>query len=198
MKKFILASASPRRKSLLEKAGYKVSVEHVKVSEIINENLNSYENSRVLAGLKARTFVDASKHLKLKDFLVLSADTIVDLDGVQLGKPKNLLDAGETLLKLSGKTHSVITGVCFYESTSNQYFEFSNSTLVSFKTLSENEISEYLDSGEFSDKAGSYAIQGLGGKFVSSIEGSFSNVVGLPMELVEKVIKEKGWNVPRR
>ncbi|MCB0384247.1 MAG: Maf family protein, partial [Bdellovibrionales bacterium] len=115
-----------------------------------------------------------------------------------LGKPKNSAEAQSFLHELSLKTHSVITGVCVYDVDSCRYVVASDETLVRFRKLSENEISEYVSSGEPMDKAGGYGIQGMAGRFVDKTEGSYSNVVGLPMELFEKMVNENGWRIDRR
>lgn len=96
---------------------------------------------------------------------------------------------------LSGQVHKVVTGVCFYNFKEDSWFSAHDSTKVFFRNLSENEIDEYIKTGEPMDKAGAYGIQGLGGEFVKSYEGSWTNVVGLPMELVKKIIKEQEWEV---
>jgi septum formation protein len=193
----VLASQSPRRKELLNIAGIHFHHHPVKVSEIFDEKLKPAENASQLATLKARACVDQHKQLKLGKFLVLAADTIVTLDGQMLGKPESAGEATEFLRRLSGKTHSVISGLALLEVGAGKLWSGSDETQVEFKKLSENEISEYVSSGEPMDKAGAYAIQGLGGKLVANFRGSKSNVIGLPLELLEKALKENGWNVHR-
>ena len=114
-----------------------------------------------------------------------------------LGKPANYSQAAQYLRLLSGKTHEVITGISLLESGTTNVWQGAEVTQVQFKILNEAEISEYVAGGEPMDKAGAYAIQGEGKKFVSSFTGSWSNVVGLPLERLEKVILENGWNVRR-
>lgn len=135
--------------------------------------------------------------LKSPGFLVLGADTIVALGETLLGKPENSTEAGDFLRLLSGKTHRVISGIHLTETGSTNFYTGYAQTLVEFRELNEDEISAYVASGEPMDKAGGYAIQGGAKKFVSKVEGSWSNVVGLPMELFKAVLKEKGWNVHR-
>ena len=195
MHQLILASKSPRRRDLLKKAGFCFHVDPVKVSEIIDENLNPRAVAESLAWAKSEAFIQERKPLKKHGFLVLSADTIVALGHQVLGKPRNSTEAKSHLLRLSGKVHSVITALCIYDVDRGRDVVASEETLVFFHQLSEQEISEYVASGEPMDKAGAYAIQGVAGKFVDRIEGSFSNVVGLPMELFKKIIKENGWQI---
>ncbi|MCB0413455.1 MAG: septum formation protein Maf [Bdellovibrionales bacterium] len=195
MKNFILVSSSPRRKLLLEEAGFKFTIDHVKVSEIINENLNARENAESLARLKAKSYVNSNNLLKLKDNLVITADTLVAYEKTILGKPKNFSEAVEILSLLSSKTHSVITAFCIYDSSVDQYFIYSDETFVEFRDLSEEEILEYVRSGEPMDKAGSYGIQGEARKFVKRVNGSLSNVIGFPLELFELQVKNHGWKL---
>jgi septum formation protein len=198
MLRLVLASQSPRRRDLLMEAGYDFDVDHVKVSEIIDENLTPDAVVLDLARQKALTALAMPKYSKTPGFLVLGADTLVILDGQALGKPKHIEEAHEFLGRLSGQTHSVMTG--FYLGNSNQgpgagAVEISK---VTFRQLSRQEILDYVASGEPMDKAGAYAIQGHGGKFVSRLEGSRSNVVGLPLERLESFLKEHGWIVSRK
>jgi septum formation protein len=192
-----LASESPRRRELLAQAGYKFHVDSVKVSEIINENLNLREAIQALAGQKAEALVDARKHLKLGMNLILSADTMVVLQGRPLGKPHNLQQAEEFLDLLSGKTHSVITGFCLWALDSGVKLLDSDETLVEFHSLSPADIKSYLATGESMDKAGAYAIQGEGRRLVKSYRGSWSNVVGLPLEKIGKAFEAHDWNIDR-
>jgi septum formation protein len=198
----ILASQSPRRRELLEKAGFEFSTFPVKVSEIIDENLTPEDAVTSLALQKAEACLDQHKHLKSVDNLILGADTMVVMGVKCLGKPQNFSEAAEYLRLLSGKVHRVITGMCLLnpdqgQSPSNVWAGCEISE-VHFRQLSEEEIADYVQSGEPMDKAGAYAIQGGGSGFVSRLVGSWSNVVGLPIEKLESVLKERGWNVPRR
>ncbi len=194
---FALASQSPRRRDLLNEAGFSFRAFPVKVSEIFDKNLNAGDQASHLATIKARAALDEHNELKSPGFLVLGADTIVALDETLFGKPENTLEAADFLRLLSGKTHRVITGISLHETGSTNFYTGYDQTLVEFRTLSETEISDYVATGEPMDKAGGYAIQGLAAKFVSKVEGSWSNVVGLPMERLEAVLNEKGWNVRR-
>lgn len=198
MHKLVLASNSPRRRDLLEEAGFCFHVDSVKLSEIIDKNLNPRAVAESLARAKAEAYVKEAKPLKNNGFLILSADTIVVLDGAIMGKPKNSPEAQLFLRQLSAKTHSVITGVCVYDVDNCRSIVESDETLVTFRPLTEDEILAYVQSGEPMDKAGAYAIQGEGGKFVMKTEGSYSNIVGLPIELFKKLVKDNGWNFDRQ
>lgn len=196
--KFLLISQSPRRRQILEDAGYQLLVDTVKVSESFEKNVNPRVVAQEIASRKAKAYLKQSKLLNLQNFLVISADTIVVLADQILGKPINSSDAAATLRKLSGKTHCVITGVYMFHAASNQEVLFFDETEVRFRSLSEKEITEYIETGEPFDKAGSYGIQGLGGRFVQETKGSFLNVVGLPLEKLESSLAERGWVVARR
>lgn len=195
----ILASESPRRRQLLEEAGYKFQVDSVKVSEIIGENLNPPQVVQGLARLKAEAliqcWVQQGKDLKSPNNLVLAADTLVFLETQPLGKPSDAEQARQFLDLLSGRKHAVLTGICLIETGSRRRVEAYDETLVQFKKLSSEQIASYVATGEPLDKAGAYAIQGQGGAFVESTQGSWSNVVGLPLEKLAKVLRESGWEV---
>jgi septum formation protein len=198
MLELALASNSPRRRELLLEAGYEFRLFPVKVSEIFSENLNPGEIVSHLATLKARAAVEHHNELKSPGFLVLGADTMVFFDGRALGKPRDALEAGEYLRLLSGNTHSVMSGFCLLETGSTKFFTAYDQTTVEFRALTEVEIAAYVASGEPMDKAGAYGIQGAAAKFVSSVRGSRSNVVGLPMERLARALEENGWNVRKR
>lgn len=194
----ILASQSPRRRELLEEAGYEFRTFPVKVSENIDENLNPGTQVEALARRKAEACVEQNNLLNLKDILVLGADTMVVLDNRCLGKPANFSEAVSFLRRLSGRTHRVITGLCLLVPGGGSVWLGHTSTEVEFRPLADREIEDYVATGEPMDKAGAYAIQGGGKKFVSSQRGSWSNVVGLPLETLEQALKERGWNVRRK
>ena len=198
MLEIALASQSPRRRELLSQAGFEFRVFPVKVSEIIDENLTPAEAASQIATSKISACVAQNKDLKQQGFLVLAADTIVVLGQRILGKPRNFSEARQFLRALSGKTHCVISGISLLESGTANLWTGAEMTEVKFRPLSDQEIDTYIAGGEPMDKAGAYAIQGAGGKFVSSFTGSKSNVIGLPMERLERVLKENGWNVARR
>lgn len=198
MLELVLASQSPRRRELLERAGYQFRVSHGEVSENIDINLNPGANASQLATEKAKACLNTHKSLNSEGFLILAADTIVALGDQMLGKPQSFSEACDFLRLLSGKTHSVITGLSLIEPNSTKCWSGWDETRVTFHSITETEIQNYVKTGEPMDKAGGYAIQGQASKFVSSYLGSWSNVVGLPMELLEKVLNENGWSVRRR
>jgi septum formation protein len=197
MYRLILASQSPRRLELLKKAGFAVSVFPLKVSEILNENLNLEDAIAALALLKAQTFVQAHNYLKPQSFLVVAGDTVVVHQNQVLGKPQTTSEAEKMLQKLSGQTHRVISGLALIALDFGREIAVYDQTLVTFRSLTAAEISEYVASGDPMDKAGAYGIQGAAAKFVSHIEGSLTNVIGLPMELFEKTLQELNFECER-
>jgi septum formation protein len=190
---FILASESPRRKMLLEEAGFSITVFPIKVSEKLEKNLNPDAQILHIAERKNKAAVEELNRLKSKDFLLLTADTMVVLDGEPLGKPHDEKHAEALLTRLSGRFHEVKTAICLYESSTQKRISQIETTQVFFRAISLNEIREYIASGEPMDKAGAYAIQGLGRNFVEKFDGDFDNVVGLPMNLLKKILIENGW-----
>jgi septum formation protein len=197
MLEIALCSNSPRRRELLTSAGLLFRLFPVKVSEIFDENLTAEQVASHLATVKGRAAVEQNNSLKSPGYLVLSADTIVVHEGRVLGKPENSSVAAEYLRLLSGKTHRVITGIYLHETGSMNFLTALDQTKVQFRALSESEIQDYIATGEPMDKAGAYGIQGEARKFVSRIEGSWSNVVGLPLEKLAEVLQEKNWHVRR-
>lgn len=197
-RQLILASESPRRKDLLLKAGFSFHVFSVKVSESLEKNLTVDEQILKIAERKALASLQAYKPLKDEEFLILAADTMVILDGVPLGKPEDHKQALQYLGLLSGRSHLVKTAVVFMDGSSRDRLNSRRAvetTEVIFRPLSEQEMTEYVDSGEPMDKAGAYGIQGAAGNFVEKIKGPFDNVVGLPIDLVKRLLKEGGWSV---
>jgi septum formation protein len=182
----ILASKSPRRRSLLEQAGLKFSVipSNFKENSLSLSSPESYV--RRLAEAKAK---DISQ--KYPDSWVIGADTIVLIDNAMLGKPGTRPEAREMLRRLSGKTHQVLTGYCICCEAMDRLFSETIITDVCFKELTKLQIDWYIDSGEPFDKAGAYAIQGIGTFLVKRIHGSYTNVVGLPIcEVLEFLLNE--------
>jgi len=177
----ILASASPRRHELLLAAG----IDHVvRAAAILEEHCAGEPPARLverLAEQKARAVPSSAADV------VLGADTVVCLDDLVLGKPTDDDDARRMLRLLSGRDHYVYTGICIL--ASGRTLRDVAITRVSFERMGENEIEEYTRSGEPRDKAGAYAIQGLGSKFVRSIQGCYQNVVGLPVSLVYRYLR---------
>ncbi len=173
----ILASASPRRAELLRLLELDFKILPGTVEEVSHEHLTPLEVCQLNAHRKARAVAK-----KIPDALVLGADTLVFLDNEILGKPQNFKTAERMLGKLEGRTHQVVTGVCLMHLRSHRERIFAVSTDVLFHPLTKNQIRDYLKKIQPLDKAGAYAIQDAGELIVSEISGSFSNVVGLPVE----------------
>ncbi len=182
MYELVLASESPRRRELLTNAGFKFQVHPSKISETLEENLTVDEQILDIAVRKARASVQSLDRTQGGSRLVIAADTMVVLDERPLGKPESAADAIATLISLSGRTHLVKTSVCLLDENSKIPKSWIETTEVAFRSLSEREIQDYVKSGHPLDKAGSYGIQGGGGDFVDAVRGSYTNVVGLPME----------------
>ena len=198
MYELLLVSKSPRRTQLLENAGFLFRVDTVKISENIEENVNPSEAIEIIAQSKAQAYLETHNSLKGQNILVLSADTMVVIDGRPLGQPKNSTEAQQFLGLLSGRTHEVTTAIFIKNLKTSETFRGHDTTKVEFRKLSEAEILAYIATGEPMDKAGAYAIQGFAQNFVTAIAGSKSNVIGLPLEFLERVLKQKGWDVHRR
>ena len=184
--RLILASKSPRRRYLLEKAGLEFTVipSELDESSVIRSSPESYVKS--LAEAKTRGISN-----RYPDSWIIGADTIVFINNTILGKPASRDEARAMLKSLSAKTHQVHTGYCICHKATGHLFSECVTTDVSFKQLSEKEIDWYINSGEPFDKAGAYAIQGIGTFLVKRINGSYTNVVGLPVcEVLEYLIKE--------
>lgn len=193
--RLILASTSPRRRELLQKAGIPHTVFSIKVSEFPDKNLNADEQILQIAREKAEAAFAAMKvqTSPSERFVLLSADTEVVWEGRLLGKPSSPEDAIQTLIALSGKKHAVKTGVVFLDSSTGKPESHIETTWVYFKNVSRAAIEKYVATGDPMDKAGSYGIQNSADLLVEKIEGPFDNVVGLPVALVQKVIAERGW-----
>ena len=189
MPPLILASASPRRAELLRGLGLKFTVITCPTEEVHHEDFTARELCLVNAYRKARAV--AKRH---PGALVLGADTLVYLGTTLYGKPANLADARRMLRELAGHTHQVVTGVCLLHVAKRRCRLFAETTRVTFRPLTRAEINAYLAAIEPLDKAGAYAIQDRGGEIVEHIHGSFSNVVGLPVERLKRELAR--W--PRR
>lgn len=189
----VLASASPRRKELLKRAGVTFEVLPATGEEIITGE-NPAEVVMELAFKKAK---EVAGKLAAKDggeLLILGADTVVTYDGVVLGKPRDEADAVRMLSVLSGSTHSVFTGVAliYQAKGTERVLNFYQETRVTMYPMSPGEIQAYVRSGEPMDKAGAYGIQGRGTVFIEKIAGDYNNVVGLPMARVYQEMKKLG------
>lgn len=194
MKTLFLASNSPRRSELLKKAGFKFQTFPVKVSEFLDKNLNLDDAIKQIARQKADAAMEQLKLLKKQDFLILASDTVVVMDGEVFGKPENKTQAHQYLRRLSNQTHCVKTSVCLLDDEGKSVTEIETSR-VTFRYLSDDEIASYIETGDPMDKAGAYGIQSVGATFIQNLDGNLDNVMGLSMSLVKKVIKENGWNV---
>jgi len=188
MSKFVLASASPRRKELLENIGLEFEIIVSEADEsVIDRSIAPDMLVKELAMLKA---AEAAKYAK-KDSFVIGADTVVVYDGQVLEKPADSESAEGMLKMLSGKEHCVYTGVCIFNTNDCSAICKSEKTVVSFKELSEETVKNYVKTGEPMDKAGSYGIQGKGALLIKGIEGDYFNVVGLPLGLLSDMFKEE-------
>jgi septum formation protein len=197
--RLILASASPRRAELLRAAGYTFDIVVADVDESVRpgESPSAYvrrlaaeKSSAALAALKgcATGVADVAQGFSPADVIVLGADTTVVVDGAILGKPRDDDDARDMLRRLSGRAHEVLTGVSLRQGV----YELGRveTTAVVFRALTDDETGWYVASGEGRDKAGGYAIQGLASRFIQRIDGSYSNVVGLPVACVAELLPE--------
>ena len=173
----ILASASPRRKELLRHLSLEFKVVPAEVAEVHHEQMTAGELSQVNAYRKARAVAK-----RYPDALVLAADTLVCLEARLFGKPATLEEAFRMLEQLQGRTHQVITGICLLHLRNHRQAVFAERTAVTFHPLDEVSIRRYLSSVDPLDKAGAYAIQEEGDLIVERIAGSYTNVVGLPLE----------------
>lgn len=194
MEKIVLASASPRRRELLEQIGIKFDiVVSNEPEDEIDKTLPPENYTSELALMKACNVAKKLTGTKRKDSLIIAADTIVYSDGKILGKPKDIDDAYRILKGLSGKTHEVYTGICVMRLTDGYATSKSVKTSVKFKELNDKTIKTYIKTGEPMDKAGAYGIQGRGAVLVEEICGDYFNVVGLPLSaLYDVLISEFG------
>jgi septum formation protein len=190
--KLILASASPRRRELLAQAGYRFEVQASSVPESRRPGEDAIRFATRLAREKAEeVFARRQGAGMAETATVLGADTVVVCDGQVLGKPSDAADAERMLLLLSGRTHHVVTGVAVvWGSSAPPAVEIAAElTQVTVQTLSPEEVSRYVASGEPMDKAGAYAIQGYAGRWIPRISGCYFNVVGLPLALVASLLE---------
>ena len=185
--RIVLASASPRRREILEQVG----LPFVVVPSCAEENVTGeISPSLLVQSLSLLKAADVAKS-QSENALVIGADTIVVLGGEILTKPKDAVDAKAMLGRLSGQCHSVLTGLTVMRCSDGKSVSVTEETKVYFKTLSEKEIDSYVSTKEPLDKAGSYGIQGLGGLFVEKIDGDYYNVVGLPLSRLGKLLSEE-------
>ena len=182
--KVILASASPRRKEILQNTKLDFDIQKSDIEEVILENESPEDMVVRLAYEKA---FDVAK--RNTDRLVIGADTIVALDNEVLGKPKDQNEAYQMIKRLSNKTHKVITGISLINLKENKIIKDYVVSFVTFKDLSEDSIKDYINTNESLDKAGAYGIQVYGALFVKNIQGDYFNIVGLPISRLSDLLK---------
>ncbi len=196
LKTLILASQSPRRSEILKNAHYFFIPFPVYVSEIPQKNLSLDEQIIDIARRKAdqclKTFPDVGP-----EHVILASDTMVCIDQVALGKPEDKNQAFKFLKLLSGRSHQVKTAVIFIEVSTDRIVSHVETTTVYFKIISDQQAWDYIHTKEPMDKAGAYAIQGIGAKFVEKYVGDFNNVVGLPLPAIEKLFTINQWQFKR-
>jgi len=190
MNKIVLASSSPRRKAILSK----YNIEPIIVKPDIQEKINLNESPEQIA--MALSFEKASyvANMFSDDEIILSADTIVCCEGQILGKPKDRNEAIQMIQFLNNKEHEVITGICIIKANTNMKIVDYEKTIVKFRNLSSEKIKRYVDTNEYTDKAGAYGIQGYGGLLVEYIKGCYFNVVGFPISKFDYLL-EKYFNI---
>ena len=188
--KLVLASASPRRAEILRNAG----LPFVVLSSAVDETPIPGEDPQDLVQRLATAKAELVAARAVGPAIVIAADTVVTLEGAILGKPRTTQDARQMLEKLSGRTHSVLTGVTLIRLPDAERRRFVEVTQVHFAALSDQDIVRYLSSGEPFDKAGAYAIQGMAGRFVPRIDGCYFNVVGLPLARLCRELDALGWS----
>jgi septum formation protein len=185
--RFILASGSPRRRDLLREAGYEFEVLSPAVEEVAHDWLTIRELTTWNAARKA-----ACVSTSVPESVVLAADTLVTVDGEVLGKPADFADAFEMLRRLSGRSHEVWTAVRIRHAASGPSESFHEISCVHFRALDDEAIWDYLAKIDPLDKAGAYAAQGHGSEIIERIDGSYTNVVGLPMEKTAEMLRSFG------
>ena len=185
--RIILASSSPRRKALLEKIGLSFDICHSNIDEDIKKGETPEEHCLRLAEEKAK---EAAKNVK--NGWIIGADTIVFIDNRILGKPSDVNEAREMLNLLKGRYHKVCTAFCLLNTVTGNKIKRVVESRVKIKNLTDKEIEDYIKTSEPFDKAGAYAVQGIGSFMVEGIEGSYTNVVGLPMEELEEALEQAG------
>ncbi|MBF0558297.1 MAG: septum formation inhibitor Maf [Nitrospirae bacterium] len=189
-REIILASASPRRRDLLRLTGLPFKVSPVHCEENMDINVSPRRLARLLSEKKARM---AAR--KFGEAIIIAADTFIVYEHKIMGKPHTPAEAGRMLAALSGNVHSVITGFTIIDTLTGKKISRSVETKVYFDRMTVNEINAYVSTGEPLDKAGAYAIQGLGSIFIRRIEGDYFNVIGLPLNAVKKCFAEFGISI---
>ncbi|NHJ41420.1 MAG: septum formation protein Maf [Asgard group archaeon] len=199
MKQIILASGSPRRHELLEL----LKIPHIVIpckeeEDEVNNNQNktllSIQEQLIEVATKKVLCVEKTLERSKKNSLIIGADTIVILDEEIIGKPKSKEDAFKMLKKIVGKTHIVLTGLCVLDVSSSEIFTAIEKTEVSIMDMTDAKIKAYINTENILDKAGSYAIQGIGAAFINNIKGCFYNVMGFPLSKLIVLLKKAGYN----
>jgi septum formation protein len=187
MRKIVLASASPRRKKLLEQIGLQFEVDPSFIQETVEPGVPPPKLAVIMALAKAKAV--AGRH---RDAVIIAADSFIVIDGRILGKPHTPEEACRMLGDLSGRSHSAITGLAVVDTATGRTISRSTETRVYMKRLTPEEIDAYVSTGEPLDKAGAYAIQGRGAVLIENIEGDYNNVVGLPLAVLAGALKDFG------
>lgn len=182
-----LASASPRRKQLIEQMGLKCQVIKVDVEEPMDQSVHAIELAIKLSELKMNACLE-NPSLYPEDAVVLTADTLIALDDKKIGKAQTREEAAEMLRSMQGRSHQVITAFTIYSAAQKKMISDYESSDVSFSPMSEDEINNYLDTEEWKGVAGAYRIQEQGGKYISSLNGTFYNVMGLPINKIYGIL----------
>ena len=190
MKTIVLASALPQRKALLKQIGLKFKVDIGVQEDVLNAGTEPHQLARHISLRKALSVAG-----NYQDAIIIAADTFGIIDGQILGKPHSENEARAMLQTISGRCYAVITGFTIMDTDTTKTLSSSVETMVFIKHLTQMEIETYVKSGEPLDKAGAYAIQGLGAVIVERIEGDYSNVMGLPLCALTTALKEFGINV---
>jgi len=188
--KLILASASPRRAEILRDAGIPFAILSSAVDETPFPEETPSQHVQRLADAKPELVAARA----VGPAIIIAADTVVTLEGRIIGKPSSTDDARQVLERLSGRTHSVVTGVTLIRLPDAERINFVETTQVQFATISSDEITRYLATEEPYDKAGAYAIQGRAGRYIPRIEGDYFNIVGLPLARVTQALADLGWS----
>jgi len=188
--KLVLASASPRREQILKKLNLKFTIVPAKINEEKFTESDPVELVKTLALEKAKSVSGL-----VEEAIIIAADTVVVYNDKILGKPEDEADAKQMLKYLSSNQHQVITGVAVLNSQTKENHVDHNITDVKMITMTENEIDNYIETGEPMDKAGSYAIQGFGGLFIEEIKGSYYSVVGLPIHQLAKLLDKFNYGI---
>lgn len=194
--RLILASSSPRRAEILRSAGLAFEVLAPQAEESARDGEEPVALVRRLATEKARAAAQAlAQHTKAQEpVFIVGADTLVLMDGTVYGKPASTQEAAEMFRRYSGREHEVVTGVAVIRLPDGATRVEHDVTRVTFALMTEEEVADYIASGEPFDKAGAYAIQGRGGRYVTRVEGCYFNVMGLPLARLYRILREMGWD----